>query len=83
VKNKEKQVKAITVIPGYLSLEEAGRELVRYAELIRDSSKENVILEDPALARQVLEIRRRGLKAILDLIEKYTNQPFETAKKLL
>ena len=82
MKNDKEQVKAITTIPGCLSLEEAGRELVRYAELIRDSSRENVILNDPDWALPVLGLRRTGMEALLDLIEKYTKQPLETVQKI-
>jgi len=69
--------KEIHQIPGHLSLNEATNELVRYAELVRDSATEREILKDPYLALQFLEIRRKGMQALFTIIQQYVEQPIK------
>ncbi|MCK9157163.1 MAG: hypothetical protein M0P12_13955 [Paludibacteraceae bacterium] len=75
--NTDQTKKEIQQIPDHLSLEDACRDLVRYAELVQSTCTEKEILKDPYFALQVLYIRRKGLEALLDLIQQYAEQPIK------
>lgn len=65
-----------TQIEGKITLEEAGKELVRLATLMRDSHNQKLVDETPDSDMQhtLFRIRKDGVMCLLELMNQYLEQ---------
>jgi hypothetical protein len=65
-----------TQIKGYLSLEDATAELVRYAKIVQSTHTQTLSDSQKESARRLFDTRKAGILALLDLIDKYVDQEY-------
>jgi hypothetical protein len=63
-----------TTIPGMLTLEEATAELVHLAKIMQRTHTDESFNDSRHLQQVVFEIRKAGIKSLLNLIEQYLDQ---------
>ena len=63
-----------TTIPGKLTLEEATAELVHVAQVMQRTHTDEAFNGSRHLQQVMFEVRKAGIKSLLNLIEQYLEQ---------